>query len=77
MKFRVKLRAALPRFPTAMLEETKRLNADQCRANADECRALARVAIISEDRIMLEHIAEVWDRMAEQQSKRNGGSPWA
>jgi hypothetical protein len=47
-----------------MADHPKRLTADQCRAKADECRELARVASNAEHRIMLQHMADTWDRIA-------------
>jgi hypothetical protein len=42
----------------------KRLSLDECGAKAKECRALAKQAIIEPHRIMLEHIADTWERIA-------------
>jgi hypothetical protein len=43
-----------------------RLSPEDSRAKAAECRALARQALRQEHRIMLEHIAETWDRIASE-----------
>jgi len=42
----------------------KRLSIDECRAKADECRVWAKQTVIEPHRIMLEHIAETWERIA-------------
>jgi hypothetical protein len=47
-----------------MAEPPKRLSSEQCRLKADECREQARVASKPEHRIMLQHMAETWDRIA-------------
>jgi hypothetical protein len=43
-----------------------RLSPEESRAKAAECRALAQQALRQEHRIMLEHIAETWDRLASE-----------
>ncbi len=35
-----------------------------CRERAGECADLARAALHEEERVMLNHIAEVWERLA-------------
>jgi hypothetical protein len=40
------------------------LTEEQCFNKANECRALAREARIESHRIMLGHIAETWERIA-------------
>ena len=45
-----------------------RLTADQCRGKANECREAARIAIKQEHQIMLQHMAETWDRIAAEVS---------
>jgi hypothetical protein len=42
-----------------------RLTAPQARAKAEECRAMAKVAIEKSHRIMLNSIAQTWERIAE------------
>jgi len=37
-----------------------------CQDRAEECRTLARQAEAQEPRVMLQHIAETWDRIAEK-----------
>jgi hypothetical protein len=50
----------------AMAEESpKRLTPAQARQKAEECRVLARTAQDNSHRIMLNHIAETWDRIAD------------
>ena len=42
------------------------LTADVCRTKSDDCLHLAQQAAVSRpQRIMLEHIAETWQRIAE------------
>lgn len=43
---------------------TERLSAAECKAKAHDYREMARVAQKPEHRIMLEHMAETWDRIA-------------
>ena len=44
---------------------SQRLTADQARAKAEECRGMAKVAHDKSHRIMLNSIAQTWDRIAE------------
>ena len=41
------------------------LTADLCRAKAKECLCLAEQTVSRPQRIMLEHIAETWHRVAD------------
>ena len=45
-------------------ETTRRLTAADARAKASECRDLARRALKPEHRVMLQDMAETWDRLA-------------
>ena len=45
-------------------DRSERLNAETCKTKAEDCRMLAKQAKISEHRIMLLHMAETWDRIA-------------
>ena len=45
-------------------ESSERLTAAEARAKAAECRELAQQANYPEHRLMLEHIAETWERIA-------------
>jgi hypothetical protein len=47
-----------------MSDPTKRLTADEAQAKATECRDMAKRATNPEHRIMLEHMAETWERIA-------------
>jgi hypothetical protein len=47
-----------------MAEPTKRMTAEECRSKAADCREMARVAFKPEHKIMLQHVAETWDRIA-------------
>jgi hypothetical protein len=42
----------------------QRLSVTNCNDKAQECRDMARVATKPEHRIMLQHMAETWDRIA-------------
>ena len=46
-------------------KKSERLSADEARAKAAECRDMAKRAAIDEHRIMLRHMAETWDRIAD------------
>ena len=58
-----------------MAEETtprpKRLTPTEARAKARECREMAKVAHDQAHRVMLNHIAETWDRIAESGHEEN------
>lgn len=41
-----------------------RLSKDECFRKAEECRILAKAAILEPHRIMLDHIAQTWERIA-------------
>ena len=45
-------------------EHSKRLTAEEAKAKVTECREMAARAIYPEHRIMLEHMAEAWERTA-------------
>jgi hypothetical protein len=49
-----------------MSQSSKHLTSLEAIAKADECRSLMLVAAFEAQRVMLEHIAEVWERMARQ-----------
>ena len=46
-------------------DESDHLTADFCRAKAVECLHLAEQKVSGPHRIMLEHIAETWHRIAD------------
>jgi hypothetical protein len=46
-------------------EKSGHLTADLCRAKAKDCRDLEQQALSQSNRIMLEHIAETWLRIAD------------
>ncbi|HZP68857.1 MAG TPA: hypothetical protein VFB29_02835 [Pseudolabrys sp.] len=48
-----------------MPETRPRLSKELCLEKASECRALAMTATQRQHRVMLEHIASTWDRIAE------------
>ncbi len=43
---------------------TERLNTEEATAKAAECREDAKRAKLSEHKIMLEHMAQTWERIA-------------
>jgi hypothetical protein len=49
-----------------------RLSPETCRANAEECRLLAKQ---SAHRIILLHMGETWERIAEALENENGELP--
>ena len=46
------------------MADGKRLNAEEARAKAVECREMAKRVMNPEHRVMLQHMAETWDRIA-------------
>jgi hypothetical protein len=52
-------------------DQPKRLTADQCRGQANDCREAARIATKQEHQIMLQHMAETWDRIAADVADKN------
>jgi hypothetical protein len=42
----------------------KSLTVDECQSKAEDCCEMAEVAIRPEHKIMLQHLAETWDRIA-------------
>ena len=49
----------------SVIEKSGHLTADLCRGKAKDCRDLAQQALAQSQRIMLEHIAETWLRIAD------------
>lgn len=45
-------------------DTSKNLSINHCRSKATECRALAAQTAVKSHRIMLEHIAQTWERIA-------------
>ena len=43
---------------------TRRLTAEDARNKSAECREMAKRAVRPEHRVMLEHMADTWDRIA-------------
>ena len=51
----------------------QRATAAQCRARAEECRALAKGHSTNrEHQVMLQHIADTWERIAKDIESENG-----
>jgi hypothetical protein len=48
-----------------MAEKPKRLTPTDAKAKAEECRTLAKVVLDQSHRIMLESIAQTWERIAD------------
>ena len=53
------------------------LSAEEARAKAAECRGLAMRAHRREHQIMLYHVAETWERIAQSFAKGDKGSAMA
>ena len=51
------------------------LSADACREQATNCRKVAEQVMTEAHRIMLEHIAETWDRIAADIGDRTPAAP--
>jgi hypothetical protein len=45
------------------MSESKRLTVEECHAKVAECRGMARRAHIKEHKVMLDHMAETWERI--------------
>jgi hypothetical protein len=45
-------------------ETSKRLTAEEAKFKVIECRAMAKYAKNPEHRVMLEHMAQTWERIA-------------
>ena len=52
-------------------DHTEHLDAESCMAKAAECREMAARAKRVSDRIMLLHMAETWERIAETYENRS------
>jgi len=50
----------------------QRITIDDARSKAAECRDLARQAQVSKHRVMLEHMAETWERIASNMQTDSG-----
>jgi hypothetical protein len=53
------------------MPQRKPLNAETCRKQAANCLEAAKSVMSPSHRIMLEHIAETWERIAAEIDKRN------
>jgi hypothetical protein len=58
---------------TSNMAKNQRLTRQECWAKAQECREMVHRDSDAEHRVMLGHIAETWDRLA-QRIKGNGKS---
>ena len=57
-----------------MPESAHRLTIEECHAKIAECREMAQRARRPEHRVMLEHMAETWERICADLEKWNDGS---
>jgi hypothetical protein len=55
-------------------EPAKRLAPAECITKAQECRDLARRALRPEHRVMLQEMAETWERVAGDMNRSSGGA---
>jgi hypothetical protein len=55
-------------------EPGRRLTLEECLAKAQECRDMARQAIRTEHRAVLDQMAETWARIAADMNRTNSGS---
>ena len=55
-----------------MNDKTRRLSAEEANFKALECRELAKRTSIDAHRIMLEHMAETWDRIGDDLKSPDG-----
>ena len=51
------------------MTERNRLTLEECHAKIAECRDMARRADAQSHRVMLEHMAETWERICEDMKK--------
>ena len=51
------------------MTDTKPLTLEECHGKAGECRAMAKRADNPSHRIMLEHMAETWERICAELKK--------
>ena len=58
-----------------MVEPTLHLTEDECSAKAKECRELAARAAAREHRIMLDHMADRWERIRLEIQRAKHQSP--
>ncbi len=58
------------KWDVGMNDKTRRLNSEEATFKAFECREMAKRAITPEHRAMLEHMAETWNRIAEDINKQ-------
>ena len=61
-------RLPLPSY-IGVMSDTNHIGIEYCRQKADECLELAKTAKKPEHRIMFEHLAETWERVAEDIEK--------
>ena len=54
-----------------MNDKTRRLTAEEVKFKALECREIAEHSTLDSHRIMLEHMAETWERIAQDIDKHN------
>jgi hypothetical protein len=52
-------------------EADKRLTPEQCHQRAEKCRRLAKMAEVERHQIMLNHMAETWERLATEMRRQH------
>jgi hypothetical protein len=57
-----------------MNDKTRRLTREEAKFKALECREIAKRVPSESHRVMLEHMAENWDRIAQEVGNTNGSS---
>jgi len=55
-----------------MNDKTRRLTQEEAKFKALECRELAKRTPLASHRIMLDHMAETWERIAGEVGHTNG-----
>ena len=51
------------------MSDGRRLTLEECHAKVAECRDMARRALNPNHRVMLEHMAQTWERICEDLKK--------
>jgi hypothetical protein len=57
------------------MSEGKKLTAEECRAKVAECRELAKRASVPAHRVILEHMADTWERICEDMKAQGASAP--
>jgi hypothetical protein len=62
---------------TSIIDALLKLTPHLCSDKALEARVMKDQADSEPAKVMLEHIAETWDRLAKRLRESNGGSDWS